>query len=65
MLASFLFIPPVNAQSYDPSAYTKIFGKPEEFIKKLEGDISPKLNEYLGLGISISGFVLVIRSLVK
>jgi hypothetical protein len=58
----------VTAQTiptYDPSHYEKIFGKPEDFVKKLEADISPKLNEYLGLGVSVSGFILVLRSLVK
>ncbi|MBD0388645.1 MAG: hypothetical protein ICV54_19610 [Nostoc sp. C3-bin3] len=66
--AFILLSSPVNAQSipaYDPSDYEKIFGKPEDFIKKLEDDISPKLNEYLGLGVSVSGFILVIRSLIK
>ena len=65
---SVLFCPSVNAQTiptYDPSHYEKIFGKPEDFVKKLEADISPKLNEYLGLGVSVSGFILVLRSLVK
>jgi len=59
---------PVAAQTiptYDPSHYEKIFGKPEDFVKKLEAEISPKLNEYLGLGVSVSGFILVLRSLVK
>jgi hypothetical protein len=54
-----------NIPAYDPSHYEKIFGKPEDFVKKLEDDISPKLNEYLGLGVSVSGFILVLRSLVK
>jgi hypothetical protein len=65
---SVLFCTPLGAQtipSYDPSHYEKIFGKPEDFVKKLEADISPKLNEYLGLGVSVSGFILVLRSLVK
>jgi hypothetical protein len=63
-----LFGSPVTAQtipSYDPSHYEKIFGKPEDFVKKLEAEISPKLNEYLGLGVGVSGFILVLRSLVK
>lgn len=63
-----LFSTPLTAQeipTYDPSHYEKIFGKPEEFVEKLEADISPKLNEYLGLGVSVSGFLLVIRSLLK
>ncbi len=51
--------------AYDPSHYDKIFGKPEDFVKKLESEMAPKLNEYLGLGVSVSGFILVIRSLVK
>lgn len=50
---------------YDPSKFDKIFGKPEDFVKKLEADMAPKLNEYMGLGVACSGFVLVIRSLVK
>ena len=65
---SVLFCTPLAAQTiptYDPSHYEKIFGKPEDFVKKLEADISPKLNEYLGLGVSVSGFILVLRSLVK
>ena len=65
---SLLFCTSVNAQdipTYDPSHYEKIFGKPEDFVKKLEAEISPKLNEYLGLGVSVSGFILVLRSLVK
>jgi hypothetical protein len=65
---SVLFCPSVSAQTiptYDPSHYEKIFGKPEDFVKKLEAEISPKLNEYLGLGVSVSGFILVLRSLVK
>lgn len=65
---SILFGASVNAQtipSYDPSHYEKIFGKPEDFVKKLEAEISPKLNEYLGLGVGVSGFILVLRSLVK
>ena len=65
---SVLFCPAVNAQTiptYDPSHYEKIFGKPEDFVKKLEAEISPKLNEYLGLGVSVSGFILVLRSLIK
>jgi hypothetical protein len=63
-----LFGSPVTAQdipSYDPSHYEKIFGKPEDFVQKLEDEISPKLNEYLGLGVAVSGFILVLRSLVK
>jgi hypothetical protein len=68
VFVSFLFCTSVAAQTipaYDPSHYEKIFGKPEDFVKKLEADISPKLNEYLGLGVSVSGFILVLRSLVK
>jgi len=65
VFAPLLFGSPVVAQSYDPSQYTKIFGKPEDFVKKLEDGIKPKLNEYLGLGVSVSGFILVIRSWVK
>jgi hypothetical protein len=65
---SVLFGSSVTAQTiptYDPSHYEKILGKPEDFVKKLEAEISPKLNEYLGLGVSVSGFILVLRSLVK
>jgi hypothetical protein len=65
---SFLFCTPLKAQdipNYDPSHYEKIFGKPEDFVEKLEDEISPKLNEYLGLGVGVSGFILVLRSLVK
>ena len=68
MSVALLFGASVNAQSipsYDPSHYEKIFGKPEEFVQKLEDEMAPKLNEYLGLGISASGFILVIRSLIK
>lgn len=65
VFAPLLFSPSVAAQTYDPSHYERIFGKPEDFVKKLEDGIKPKLNEYLGLGISVSGFILVIRSLVK
>jgi hypothetical protein len=68
VLISLLFCTPIGAQdipSYDPSHYEKIFGKPEDFVQKLEDEISPKLNEYLGLGIAVSGFILVLRSLVK
>jgi hypothetical protein len=61
------FCTPVKAEvpKYDPSKFDKIFGKPEDFVKKLEADMAPKLNEYMGLGVACSGFVLVIRSLVK
>jgi hypothetical protein len=68
VFTALLFGTSVNAAgipAYDPSHYEKIFGKPEEFVKKLEDGISPKLNEYLGLGVSVSGFILVVRSLIK
>lgn len=55
----------LQVPTYDPAKFEALFGSPEDFIQKMEDDISPKLNEYLGLGVACSGFVLCIRALVK
>lgn len=52
------------APAYDPAKFQAIFGEPEKFIKDFEENLSPKLNEYLGLAISCTGFVWVARGLL-
>jgi hypothetical protein len=63
-----LLEPPINAQ---PSAadlinkYDQIFGTPEDFLANFQKEAMDNLNQYIGIGISISGFMLVIRSMFR
>lgn len=56
----------VNATipTFDPSRYEAVFGDPQVFLDNFDAELTPRLNEYMGLGISVSGFILVIRSLM-
>lgn len=49
--------------SYDPSKYSRVFGDPVEFVTNFRESVAPKLNEYLGLSVAVSGFIWVLRSL--
>lgn len=42
-----------------------IFGDPDEFVKNWENDIKPLINEWMGAGVAVAGFTLVLKSLVK
>lgn len=50
--------------TFDPSKYEAVFGDPNVFLDNFKADLTPKLDEYMGLGIAVSGFILVIRSLM-
>lgn len=52
-----------DSYAHDPSGYEQIFGSPEDFIQDFEDNLKPRLNEYMGLGIAVTGFVLVLRSI--
>ncbi len=43
----------------------QIFGKPEDFLAKFRDDTKTNLDSYLGTGIAITGFILVVRALIK
>jgi hypothetical protein len=45
--------------------YDQIFGTPEDFLAKFQKEALNNLNQYVGIGISISGFMLVIRSMFR
>lgn len=42
-----------------------VFGTPEDFLAKFRDDTKTNLDSYLGSGIAITGFILVVRALVK
>jgi hypothetical protein len=48
---------------YNPAGFDAIFGDADEFIQNIEDDVAPKLNEYLGLLVAVTGFTIVARSL--
>ncbi len=43
----------------------QVFGKPEDFLAKFRDDTKTNLDSYLGTGIAITGFILVVRALIK
>lgn len=67
ILVGFIFIcqgfTRVNASPVDD--YNEIFGDPDEFVSDFNSAISPKLNEYAGTAVAVSGFVLIVRALAS
>lgn len=52
-----------SGTSYDPSSFNAIFGDPNVFVNTFREGVSPKLNEYIGLSVSVAAFIWVLRSL--
>lgn len=54
---------PSLAQIDPIQQYDEIFGTPEEFLERFRDQATEDLNQFIGAGMAVSAFLLVIRAM--
>ena len=57
-----------DASAYGQQAldsFNELWGDPDKFVSDWEADIKPMINDWMGAGVAVAGFTLVVRSLIK
>lgn len=70
VILAFIFSPSIDsdASTYGQQAldqFNQLWGDPDKFVADWEADIKPMINNWMGSAVAVSGFILVVRSLVK
>jgi len=47
------------------SQFDAIWGQPDDFITSFKVNVEKNLNQYVGSGVAISGFIIVLRVIFK